>query len=59
MLGGLNTQPYTVGSSTKEEPSLLLIIIYREMNNFSLYKNHKNYIYTNIEKLTNAHIILA
>ena len=53
----LNTQSYTDGSSTKEDPALLLMIIYKGINNYSLHKNRKNYIEINIDKLIIANII--
>ena len=34
VLPGLNTQPYTDGSSTKEGLALLLMMIYREINSY-------------------------
>ena len=49
VLRGLNTQPYTDGSSTREGPALLSLIIYREINNYSLHKIHKNYIQKYLE----------
>ena len=44
VLQGLNTQSYTDGSSTRESPALLLMIICREINNYSLHKIRENYI---------------
>ena len=55
----LNIQSYTDGSSTKEDPALLLMIIYKGINNYSLHKNRKNYIEINIDKLIIANIILT
>ena len=41
MLQDLNTQPYTDGSSAREGPTLLLLIIYREINDYSFKKKKK------------------